>query len=188
MPDKNPRPALTRKLKELDSITLIGVVEDFDDDHYSIDLEPCSAGGLIIVPKSSVEVTLQKKMECSSGESVQLSSIKAKKNTPIMKLQAATLSDAILKTPTNATPEMMNSNAANIVSARPTAAPAPAMPTSYRWMLNYTWPGPLPCGETNSGFSKEVDGPSGRGKFYNYMVLCAGLVVTIFYDDFYPIA
>ena len=95
MADKNPRPALTKKLRELDTITLIGVVEDFDDEHYSIDLEPCSAGGPIIAPKSAVEVTPQKKIDCSSGESVQLSTIKAKKNTPIMKMQATILIDEL---------------------------------------------------------------------------------------------
>jgi hypothetical protein len=89
--NKNPRPAFSRKLEALDTITLIGVVEDFDDDHLSIDLEPCSPGGIIIVRKSDVQVSTLKKTECPSGETVQLSTIKAKKETPIMKMLASTL-------------------------------------------------------------------------------------------------
>ena len=96
MSKPNPRPALTKKLKNLDTITLVGVVEDFDDDHVSIDLNPCSLGDLIIVPRSAVDVSEHKKIDCPSGETVQLSTIKAKKNTPIMKMQAGILCDEVL--------------------------------------------------------------------------------------------
>lgn len=60
----------------------------------------------------------------------------------------------------------------------------------YQFMITYEYPGPLPVGY-NSGYSSTVDaGPSlgGTGQFYNYLVLKAGLVATIFYERFVQIA
>lgn len=59
--------------------------------------------------------------------------------------------------------------------------------SDYKYAISYTYPGPLPCGLFSEKCSKPVDAGialGGVGVFCNYMVLCAGLVVTVLYDEF----
>lgn len=66
------------------------------------------------------------------------------------------------------------------------------LPESYNFVVSYSYPGPLPCSAgADSGCSDLVDaGPSlgGVGRFCDYLVLCAGTTVTIFYNRFEQVA
>ena len=58
---------------------------------------------------------------------------------------------------------------------------------SHSYAITYTYPGPLSClSGVQRGCSKEVDaGPTlGIGVFCNYAVVCAGVTVTVFYEEF----
>ncbi|HSG56643.1 MAG TPA: hypothetical protein VLA45_14445 [Paracoccaceae bacterium] len=63
---------------------------------------------------------------------------------------------------------------------------------NYRFVVTYAYPAPLPClAGANEGCSDVVDaGPSlgGIGRFCDYLVLCAGTTVTIFYNRYEPMA
>jgi hypothetical protein len=63
---------------------------------------------------------------------------------------------------------------------------------NYNYVVTYSYPGPLDCSSgADSGCSDIVDaGPSvgGSGRFCDYLVLCAGTTVTIFYNRFELVA
>lgn len=88
--------------------------------------------------------------------------------------------------------EPMNELLALGREATPTPSVAGGQARSMRDYSNaatYAWPGPLACGDTDSGCSGVVDaGSLGSGRFCDYVVVCAGLTSTIFYNEFQPIA
>jgi len=59
---------------------------------------------------------------------------------------------------------------------------------NYNFVVTYSYPGPLPClAGASTGCSDVVDAGSalgGLGRFCDYLVLCAGTTVTIFYNRF----
>jgi hypothetical protein len=59
---------------------------------------------------------------------------------------------------------------------------------NYNYVVAYSYPGPLSClSGVQSGCSDIVDAGTalgGTGRFCDYMVLCAGMTVTIFYNKF----
>ena len=63
---------------------------------------------------------------------------------------------------------------------------------NYNYVVHYSFPGPLSClSGIQSGCSAVVDAGSalgGTGMFCDYMVLCAGATVSIFYMEFRPVA
>lgn len=59
---------------------------------------------------------------------------------------------------------------------------------TYMFVVTYQYPAPLPCSSgVNTGCSEIVDAGAslgGTGRFCDYLVLCAGITVTIFYNRF----
>lgn len=56
----------------------------------------------------------------------------------------------------------------------------------YKYMMVFEYPGPLPClSGIQEGCSKVVNaGSLGMGSFCDYMVVCAGVTVTVLYNEF----
>ncbi len=89
---------LERKRKSAEEIIVVGVAEESGDgSFYILDLVPCGPGGVVHVSKDDVEISPLKKDVCSDGSEIELSTIKIKRNSPILVVQQSTATDEIIR-------------------------------------------------------------------------------------------